>query len=275
MIDKIISFFKKLFGLTPKLKKYHPFAIGQTQAWYGRVNYWPISHLTTTKELNAMAKAGVAGYMIEMAGWAGSTGKQWTDAWIKDVEKEYNWILDECRDRNLYLFVSVVNDNMGKGKYGDTGPTLDKVYSTAQKLVGIIKKAGSKGVFVQPVAETGTSTGKKFESYTVSELKGFNLVYNGNGGHPSGPAGGMGFFAVHPAKISESVPKAALVISDHGLIIRELNIGGKLEGHGDPAKVTKWASNVKVKGSPVCGYYAFKVQDFDGDTIKALGSVLK
>ena len=267
----------ELLGIIKTKKKYDQPAIGNTQAWYGRVNRWATSKSILTKELDQMAKSGLSGYLIEMSGWGRYSNKQWTDAWTKEVKEWYEWLLEECRTRKLWLFVSIVNDNMGKGKYGDTGPTLEKVYPMAQKLVQIVKGCGNKGVFVQAVAETQTAAGKKFEQYVISELgpKGFNLVYNGNGGHPSGAIAGMQNFAVHPSKISQKDSKAAFVVSDHGLIIRELNIGGGLENHGDPNKVKAWATNIKNVGNPVCAYYAFKVADYDGDTIKALGSILK
>ena len=68
-------------------------------------------------------------------------------------------------------------------------------------------------------------------------------------------------------------PSNALVVSDHGLIIREL-ANGSLDGPGNPAKVSEFARLCKVKGCPVCGYYAFKHEKFDGKTIEALGKAM-
>ena len=271
----IIDFLIDLFT-AKKLKNYKSVQIGQTQAWYGRANAWPLDRSILRKELNAMAKAGVSGYLIEMSGWGRYKNQQWTDKWIKEVEEEYNWLLSSCRKRNIYLFVSIVNDNMGHNKYGDKGPLLEKVYGMAQKLVEIVKKGGSKGVYVQPVAETQTAAGKRFDQYCVATLgsRGFRLVYNGSGGHPSGAASGFQHFAVHPSKVSAANPSNAFVVSDHGLIIREL-ANGKLEGPGNPGTVMKWASMCRNKGCPVVGYYAFKYQKYDEGTINALGKGIK
>lgn len=247
---------------------------GATQAWYGRVNRWMLSRDTLVKELNAMAKAGVQGYMIEMSGWGRYNNQQWTDKWVKEVEREYLWLLGQCRARNLKLFASVVNDNMGQGKYGDSGPRLEKVYPMAVKLLDVVRKGGSKGVFVQPVAETQTAAGRKFEQEAVKRLGGFQLVYNGSGGHPGGASGGMQWFAVHPGKVAMECARAALVISDHGLIIREL-ANGRLDGPGNPAKIEEWAKRCRKKGNPVCGYYAFKYDKFDKPTIETLGKAMK
>jgi hypothetical protein len=266
-----------LLGLKKARGKYAEVKIGKTQGWYGRVNRWAVSKDTLSKELDKIVKSGCTGYLIEMSGWGSYKNKQWTAKWVDEVKEWYDWLLSECRARKLWLFVSIVNDNMGKGKYGDTGPTLEKAYSCAQKLVDVVMAGGKDGVFVQPVAETQTAAGKKFEQYCIQKLvgKGFKLVYNGSGGHPTKPIAGMGYYAVHPSKIAATNPKDAFVVSDHGLIIRELNIGGALDGHGDPNKVKAWANKVKSQGCPVCAYYAFKVADFDGNTIKALGEVLK
>lgn len=262
-MKKIILFVKQLLGITEK-----PKAIGQFQTWYGRVNKWRKSRSTLEKDILECAERGVSGYMIEMAVWADND--LWTDKGLKSLEKDYENILSLCRAEGLWLFVSVVNDNMGKGKYGDKGPALEKVYDKALKLLEIIKKHGKDNVIVQPVAETQTSAGKKFEAAAKSVLAGFPLVNNNNGGQPSG-TNGMNFAAYHPSAISKKVGSGFLAISDHGLIIRELNKGGSLEAQGDPAKVTQWKNNVKAWGCPVCGYYAFLYDGFDKDTIKALG----
>ena len=85
----------------------------------------------------------------------------------------------------------------------------------------------------------------------------------------------MTYYAVHPSKISAKNPANAFVISDHGQLIRELNIGGKLDGHGDSNKIMTWVKNNKAIGVPVVGYYAFQIQDLDEDAIKALGKAVK
>ncbi|MBQ5874801.1 MAG: hypothetical protein IIW60_02875 [Alistipes sp.] len=247
---------------------------GNTQTWYGRVNRWPTSRETLRSELNLMKECGVSGYMIELAVWNGVDDK-WSDEWIARTEKSYRWLLRECRKRKIWLFVSIVNDNMGKGKYGDTGPALEQVYNQAKQLAFIVKKYGPKGVIIQPVAETQTSAGQRFEQECKTELEEFTLVYNGNGGHPKSTPEGFHFRAVHPSHIASNVADDALVISDHGLIIRELAIDNGLESKGNPTKVKIWAEKLRQQGIAVVGYYAFKYSDFDPDTIRALGDAVK
>lgn len=247
---------------------------GNTQTWYGRVNRWPTSRETLRSELNLMKECGVSGYMIELAVWNGVDDK-WSDEWIARTEKSYCWLLRECRKRKIWLFVSIVNDNMGKGKYGDTGPALEQVYNQAKQLAFIVKKYGPKGVIIQPVAETQTSAGQRFEQECKTELEEFTLVYNGNGGHPKSTPEGFHFRAVHPSHIASNVADDALVISDHGLIIRELAIDNGLESKGNPTKVEMWAEKLRQQGIAVVGYYAFKYSDFAPDTIRALGDAVK
>ena len=247
---------------------------GNTQTWYGRVNRWPTSRETLRSELNLMKECGVSGYMIELAVWNGVDDK-WSDEWIARTEKSYRWLLRECRKRKIWLFVSIVNDNMGKGKYGDTGPALEQVYNQAKQLALIVKKYGPKGVIIQPVAETQTSAGQRFEQECKTELEVFTLVYNGNGGHPKSTPEGFHFRAVHPSHIASNVADDELIISDHGLIIRELAIDNGLESKGNPTKVKAWAEKLRQQGIAVVGYYAFKHSDFDPDTIRALGDAVK
>ena len=247
---------------------------GNTQVWYGRVNQWTVSRQILRNELNLMKECGVNGYMIELAVWDGVDDK-WSNEWIVRIQKNYRWLLRECRKRKIWLFISIINDNMGKGKYGDTGPTLEKVYESALQLASIVKRGGSKGVIVQPVAETQTPTGQRFEQECRKILENFTLVYNGEGGHPKSTPEGFHFRAVHPAHIVSSVADDTLVISDHGLIIRELSIDGGLESRGNPQKVVTWVKRLQQQGVAVVGYYAFKYDQFDPATIRALGEALK
>lgn len=248
---------------------------GQTQTWYGRVNRWTLSTKRLKQELDLMQQCGVSGYMIELASWARYEQQPWNEKWLKRVKRKYHHLVRECRKRDLWLFVSIVNDNMGKGKYGDTGPALEKVYPYAIELANIVKRYGTQGVIVQPVAETNTPAGKRFEQYCKEYLNDYILVYNGSGGFPKSTAEGFDFRAVHPSHIVSEVARDALVISDHGLIIRELSEDGGLESKGNPRKVKEWVERLAAEGVAVVGYYAFKYSDFDPDTIKALGQAVR
>lgn len=269
MLRRIERFFLSIFGLGRKLK---PIKVFHTQVWYGRVNRWDKDMKLLSKELDLMEDSGVSGYLIEMPGCCGD---KWTENWLKSVEKNYKTLLNGCRSRNLWLHVSISNDNMGSKKYGDSGKhTIASEMTWFKRLCKIVKENGPKNVVVQPVAETQTNGGKQFEDYCKTELKGFLTCYNGNSGHPSS-TNGMTYFATHPSSIGTKNPQGALVVSDHGLIIRELNYGNSLDTHGDPAKISVWVKNCKAIGSPVVGFYAFRTEDLDKDAIRALGKAVR
>lgn len=254
-----------------------PVAYSKKQVWYGRVNDWK-NIKQTESDIICCAANNVTGYMIEMAGdLPDSSGAKscWTAAWLKDIEKKYASLVKMTRAAGMWLFVSVVNDNMGKGKYGDKAPKLEKVMKMAKQLVDIIVKYGHDGIIIQPVAETQTKSGKEFEAYCKKVLKKFHMVYNGNVGFPKS-MGGFKYRAVHPKNTKLVCPKDALVISDHGLIIVELAKDGKYDGTAKKEKVVEWADTVfKKSGCRVMGYYAFQRSKGDSSTIKILGEVIK
>ena len=279
-VKKFIEKLLDLLGLDSiltKKRKLAPIQVGSTQVWYGRVNAWHYDKSMWRKEMDTLVKHGGAGYMIELSSWQSNSDiKWWTDAWVKKIVELYREIHADAKARGLWLFVSVVNDNMGSGKYGDKKQyTVANCYDKLVRILDGIITDGSDNVVVQPVAETQTPGGKKFEAYAKDRLnkRGFLTCNNGSGGHPTS-TNGMTYYAVHPSKVSVNNPSNAFVVSDHGQIIRELN-GGPLVGHGNPAKISQWVQLNKKRGCPVVGYYAFKVEDYDGDAIKALCTAAK
>jgi len=243
-----------------------------TKGFYGRVNWWCKDRKLLVKELNAIADAGLAGYMIEMAGYNGwkfaDGSTSWNEEWLKKTCEEYKWLLKQCRRRKLLLFNSIVNDNLGR----KGGKKIIDYWPLACALMDCVKQCGSANVYVQPTAETQTVGGRNFDHRAISVLAGFQLVYNG-GSRPSAPIPGYQWFAVHPASIATKNANGSWVVSDHSLIIKELN-GGPIDGHGNPDRIQDWVARNNNPQHPVIGYYAYEVQDFDKDTIKTLGKAL-
>ncbi len=249
-----------------------PAVPAQTLGFYGRVNHWTESRAELTKELRLMQRYGVDGYMIEMAGWAESAG--WNDEEaIRHIEKEYRYLLRQCRRRGLWLFVSIVNDNMGLGKYGDPGIPLEAVEEQAARLARIIAEGGPDNVLVQPVAEVRTAAGARFEAFCKETLRGFRLVHNGRWGFPLSRPEGFFARAVHPPHADFPVPVDAFVISDHGQFIPQLTRDGSLSGDADPEKVTAWLRKMQRQGVPVAGYYAFQRKTADPEALRVIGTV--
>ena len=256
-----------------------PIRQGSPQLWYGRVNHWADDPRLFREEIRLMVQNGITGYIIEMAGWKAedspggraAADSSWSRKWIRRTGRAYRRLLGECRRQGIWLFVSVVNDNMGLHKYGDEGPRLQAVYPQALQLVEIIRREGPEGVVVQPVAETQTEAGASLESHCVSALKDFLLVYNGQGGSPRTVPPGFHFRAVHPAQLATPVPPDAFVVSDHGLLIRELTADGSLDAPGHPQKLPQWILRHWETGVPVIGYYAFRQRELDAATLTVIG----
>lgn len=272
-MNSIIYFFNKLFGIDAGQKS---ISYTSKQVWYGRVNDWK-NLKATEKDIKLCMKRGVRGYMIELAGDLPNSGakKAWTDDWFSEISAKYKKLVKMTRAAGLWLFVSIVNDNMGQGKYGDTSPKLEKVLPMAQSLALMVKKNGADGVIVQPVAETQTNGGRIFEKYCGGELYNFYLVYNGEGGFPKSP-GGFQFRAVHPSGTKVKCPGDAFAISDHSALIRQLARGGAMDGVANAGKVAEWAETVfKNSNCRVLGYYAFLRSQHDKETINILGDLAK
>lgn len=268
-MNKLTYYFHKWFGIHAEPKE-----LSKQQIWYGRVNAWKDLKITE-KDIIRCAKEGLAGYMIEMAGDYPNNPNAWKEPWLKDIERKYEKIVKMTRAAGLWLFVSIVNDNMGQNKYGDTSPKLEKVLPMAQSLAAIVKKNGSSNIIVQSVAETQTNGGRIFEKYCRNELCNFILVYNGDGGFPNG-TGGMNFRAVHPSSISTNCPADAFAISDHSKIIRELALGGAYNGSINPGKGRLLVDTIFNKSKcKVLGYYAFQRVEHDKDTISFFGEIAR
>lgn len=259
--------------ITPDLPE-----LGKDQlVMYGRVNTWAMGKSNLEKDISAIRDEDVDGYMIEMMGWARYDA--WTSDWMKQTEEQYKTLLDLCRDNGKWLFVSIVNDNMGSRavvgdeplpkKYGDPGIKLSQVMPQAQQLCQIVKKHGKDNVIVQPVAETQTSAGVQFEQYCLQQLGGFIMVYNGGVGRPNTIPGGFQYRAWHPFKITDNPPKDSFVVSDTGSIILQLGYG--YDGVAKPDTLEAWARRMRQIGVPVVGYYAFQFNGHDKEAIKALG----
>ena len=256
-----------------------PMSIGyaKKQTWYGRVNNWK-NMSVTEKDIILCTGVGVSGYMIEMAGdLPGTTDAKrgWTKAWLNDIDKKYTQLVKMARAAGLWLFVSIVNDNMGQGKHGDISPRLAKVLPMAKQLAQIVKKNGTNNVIVQPVAEIQTSAGVEFQKYCQNELKKFTIVYNPNSGY-NPKITGWKYKAVHPPKILTTCQKDTLVVSDHSMIIKELAADGKYDGTVNKSKLVLWFNKIFAKcGCRVVAYYAFQRKNHDKNTIKALGDSIK
>ena len=261
-----------LLGISRPVSANPPEAGGRTLGFYGRVNHWMDSRAELRKELRLMEECGVDGYLIEMAGWARMTA--WEEPWLQRTGREYRFLLRQCRKRGLWLFVSIVNDNMGLKKYGDPGISLEEIFPRAQELIEIVRRCGPRNVIVQPVAEVRTAAGERFEARCKERLQGFFLVHNGGWGFPKTRPEGFDARAVHPPHEDFPVPDDAFVVSDHGSLIPRLTADGTITGEANPERLTLWLQRLQRQGVPLVGYYAFQRETTDGTAIRTIGAVL-
>jgi hypothetical protein len=247
---------------------------GRMLPFYGRVNWWHLNPDLLTREIDYMAHRAV-NYQIELSGWAESA-IWYSNENMAAVMREYPRLVKMCRDRNLLLFVSIVNDNMSQSKYGNTPANLSNadIMARAMQLAKLVKDNGPDNVIVQPVAETQTSGGKGFEKQMLSYLSGFELVYNGNAGRPASTPAGYKWRAWHPLSMNSRVPSGTLCITDTGPIIRgdprELSIDGTLTGASNPDRVRSYRDQCEAWGALICGLYIFQHNAFDQGAIDAL-----
>lgn len=264
----------ELLGITKKPKQIRT---NSTQFWYGRVNSWACGKRSVLrKDLDLCVKNGLSGYAIELVGWTDPPNTYRTPYYYETVEDAYKYLVKACRARGLWLFVSVVNDNAGKSGKNPNNPTLDKQQDNVNFAFDLVEKCGSRNVIVQTVAETHNAFADGLDKKWIPryKAKGFQTVYNGAFGSPSGTKYGAHFYAVHPSSDRREEPKAAFIVSDHSLLLRQLCKNGNINGMGDPSKIKAWAKHYQGKGNPVVCFYHYNYTGSSGSdagAIKAMG----
>ena len=236
-----------------------------TVPFYIKTLYWYQDLDDLKKDLAACGSARV-GYGFEMMG-PSSEKVMLSQAKIEQVEQAYALAIMEARRLGIWLYVIIVNDNMGEGKYGDPKIPLSKCLPGAKSLCAIVKKYGPANVICTPVAETKTSAGASFERHCASELSSFILAYNGGGGHPSSKPSWAKYIVQHPKKLSESYPRGTAVVNDTLAAI--LQAQGTQDGPLKPATIANWFADGAARDYVFIGAYAFKFRGHDAAGIKA------
>jgi len=249
-----------------------------TQFWYGRVNRWGKSTSMLASEISTMKSYGLTGYMIEAAIYnedkiknlkkadmSNASKKKIYDDWFKDIEGKYKYLLDLCRKNNMWLFISLVNDN-AISKTGFQAAFLYDIVAT--DLMNMVIKYGSTGVVVQPTAEVGSEKGKSFNKSSTSKLKsnGF-LVANGGAKHgDDSNSAGANYMAYHQSEYNQSLgtPSKTFIVSDNTSMINWLN--------KSTSNIKTWRNWVKNKKYLVCGYYDVREDGVNTAAIKAMAN---
>lgn len=229
-------------------------------AGYGAVNAW--ATISSEDQAEEIASHDLDVYHIELLSWANFR----TD--LETTRTQYKKLVKECRKRKVVLFVSVFNDNSHLGKYGNTpwSPSVTYLHSA----LDIVLNEGNKGVIVQPVGETQTSNGKRFENEAVIRLAqaGFRTCYN-RGSRPNGPPNGWNYAAYHPTSTSSRIGSGVVDVTDTGNILMQL--GGYSSFH--PNSIVTYGNQVLNGWHRPLILYGFLHTSIDKAALEALESV--
>ena len=246
---------------------------GNTVLGYGRIAHWALDLNLLKAELAACDEAGIGIYTVSLLGWWRYALPGATDAQIRDMtEAGYKALIDECRSRGMIALVDIHNQNSGSRKYGEQGRRLDDPAEVALIDWGIelVRQQGPANVVVVPCREAREESGFSVERKCVERLDGFQLC--ANAGSRTWPVPGWADFAEwHPWAIDNVPPAEAIVTSDTGAILNQLNVGGAF-GPGQPEVVRQWMMAGVGQGNPARVYYTLYPGPLDLATIQAIGS---
>jgi len=270
MWNKIVDWFKSLFG-----GGYHSFDKfadpSKPFMGYGLVNNWSAQNADSYME--KLVKNNVQCMAFEFFEWATPDKFAAVDNLLKKFEK---YVIG-AKKRKLLLYVTILNSNIGSGKYGDPGIPSNKyttqIMKVADKLASWMKS--NKNIFVTPCGEGGAqskmaSHDKKFQEYCKSIMPRSQMVNNW-GSRPDS-TDGMAYLCQHPAKTTS--PCKSWVMSDHGLLIAELN-GGGLYGNCSYAITMPYAKKLKKANKAFIYYHFNKNGSIDMEALRSLDDAQK
>ena len=246
---------------------------GKTVLGYGRVSFWAIDLDLLRSELRACHAAGVGIYTASLLGWWGTSMPGASEQQIRNqTAAAYKVLLEECRSLGMIALIDIHNQNSGSRKYGEQGRKLGDPAEVALIDWGIelVRKHGPANVVVIPCREASDESGFSVERKCVERLDGFQLC--ANEGSRTWPVPGWADFAEwHPWAIDNVPPAEAIVTSDTGAILNQLNVGGAF-GPGQPEVVRQWMMAGVGQGNPARVYYTLYPGPLDLATIQAIGS---
>jgi hypothetical protein len=231
---------------------------------------WP--SVDYRKAFRTIAKCGCNVTSLEFFGWSTTIP---LGNGLEPLKNPYLKALKAARKYGGWLFVSVCNDNQGSGKYGDKNPPWSEMDGLAKEAIDWLASLGPKGQIIQPVSETQSEWGRRFEAWAIGRLNesGIISVYN-RASRPTAPALGATRNAYHPFKVNDVATPDDIIVTDTGTILNALVHGGIYGGDFKDDAVYDYARRVRQVGQRDLIVYAFTgVKEFDIGACKAVGAV--
>jgi len=239
---------------------------------YGLVNNW--SAQNAESYMNKLVDNNVQCMAFEFFEWA-PTKFEKVDELLKKFEKYVNL----AKKKKVILYVTILNSNVGSGKYGDPRIPSNKytaqLMKAAQKLAEWMKS--NPNIFVTPCGEGGAQSNmathdKNFQNYCKSIMPRGQMVNNW-GSRPN-TTDGMAFLCQHPSGVSAATKSKSWIMSDHGLFIAELN-GGGLYGTANYDITTNCARVLRGQNKVFIYYHFNGNGSIDGEALRALKDAQK
>lgn len=236
---------------------------------YGLVNNW--SSQDPEKFLSALSSNGIPCMAFEFFEWSSPEKFAQVDTLIAKFKK----YIDISQSKKIILYATILNSNLGSGKYGDAGITADKYDAQIKKVIAQFSSWMKvyTNIYVTPVGEGGSQSktaayDKSLQSLCKSTMP-LNRLVNNWGARPTGKDG-MAFFCQHPASTATNPTSGCWVMSDHSTIINQLNGGTGLYGKCNYDVTKAYGQKLYGQKIPFIYYHFDKNGVIDTVALKAL-----
>jgi len=236
---------------------------------YGLVNNW--SAQDPEEFLSALSSNGIPCMAFEFFEWSSPEKFDQVDTLIAKFKK----YIDISQSKKIILYATILNSNLGSGKYGDAGITADKYDAQIKKVIAQFASWMKvyTNIYVTPVGEGGSQSrteayDKSLQSLCKSTMP-LNRLVNNWGARPTGKDG-MAFFCQHPASTATNPTSGCWVMSDHSTIINQLNGGTGLYGKCNYDVTKAYGQKLWERTVPFIYYHFDKNSSVDLVALKAL-----
>ena len=238
---------------------------------YGLVNNW--SAQNAKKYMDQLVNNNVDCMAFEFFEWASPE----KFAAVEDLLKKFKVYVDLAAKKKVLLYVTLLNSNLGSGKYGDPRIPSNKYTKQIMRAAGQFAEwmKSNPNIFLTPCGEGGAQSNMAAHDKSIQEWCKANMprtqLVNNWGARPT-TKDGMAFLCQHPSSTKASA--LTWVMSDHGLLIAELN-GGGLYGTCKYNVTMPYAKKLLTAKKTFIYYHFNKNGTIDGEALRALNDAKK